>query len=121
VHAAATTYESGFVATQEVLDQVPTAILAVNDAMALGALAAISAAGRRVPEEIAVTGFDDIEIQPGILPLTTLRLRKQYLGRIAARQLLARIADPVAPQQRTLVTTELVVRRSCGCPPEGGT
>lgn len=120
VHAAETTYDSGLAATREVLAQAPTAILAVNDAMAMGAIAAIREAGLRVPEDIAVTGFDDIDIPFGVLPLTTVRLRKQYLGRIAARQLLSRITDPQAPQQRILVTTELVVRRSCGCLPRQG-
>jgi DNA-binding LacI/PurR family transcriptional regulator len=120
IHAPETTYESGFSVTRDLLALKPTAILAVNDVMALGAAAAIQAAGMRVPEDIAVTGFDDIQLELGMLPLTTVRLRKRYVGRIAVRHLLQRIADPQSPQQRTFVTTELVVRRSCGCGAEGG-
>lgn len=120
IHAPETTYESGFNAARDLLPLAPTAILAVNDVMAMGAAAAIQAAGLRVPEDIAVTGFDDIQLELGMLPLTTVRLRKRYVGRIAVRQLLQRIADPQAPQQRTFVTTELVMRRSCGCGAEGG-
>lgn len=121
IHAEATTFDTGVAATRDVLALHPTAILAVNDAMAMGAVSAIRATGLRVPEDIAVTGFDDIAMQLGVVPLTTVRLRKQYLGRIAARQMLQRVADLTAPQQRILVTTELVIRRSCGCTPtEGG-
>ncbi len=116
LHAMETTYESGYELAQQVLSHQPTAILAVNDAMAMGAIDAARAAGLRVPEDLAVTGFDDIEVaERWTVPLTTVHLQKRYLGRIAVRHLLDRIADPESPPQRTLVATDLVVRRSCGC------
>jgi LacI family transcriptional regulator len=116
LHAEETTYESGYRLAQEALSHQPTAILAVNDAMAMGAIDAVRAASLRVPDDVAVTGFDDIEVaERWTVPLTTVHLQKRYLGRIAVRHLLDRVADPESPQQRTLVATDLVVRRSCGC------
>lgn len=116
LHADETTYQSGAALAQQAGALAPDAVLAVNDAMAMGAIDALRAAGLRVPEDVAVTGFDDVEAaQHWSVPLTTVHLQKRYLGRIAVRHLLDRLADPDAPPQRTLVASELVVRRSCGC------
>lgn len=116
LRAAATTYETGYALMREALTLRPEAVLAVNDVMAMGAIEAAQAAGLAVPGDVAVTGFDDIEAaQRCAVPLTTVRQPKKNLGHIAARQLLHRIRESDAPQQRTLVATSLVIRRSCGC------
>ena len=118
LHADATTYETGQALMREALGLEPTAVLAVNDAMAMGAIDAAIAAGVEVPRMLAVTGFDDVEAAERFhVPLTTVYLPKQYLGRIAARRLFERIDDAAAPQQRVLITTTLCVRGSCGCTP----
>jgi LacI family transcriptional regulator len=120
VHEAETTVESGYQATRRVLEHTPapTALFAVNDSMAIGALRALREAGRRVPEEVAVAGFDDIDAaQHTHPPLTTARIFKEQLGRVAAQRLLDRLADPATPVQRTYVGTALIIRRSCGCTP----
>ncbi len=116
VRAESTTYHTGFQLMRQALCHKPEAVLAVNDVMAMGAIDAASEAGLTVPDELAVTGFDDIgAAHRFVIPLTTIRQPKKNLGRVAARQLLFRIGEPDSPQQRTLLATSLVVRRSCGC------
>jgi DNA-binding LacI/PurR family transcriptional regulator len=98
----------------------PTAVFAVNDAMALGVIRAARAAGLRVPEDVAVIGFDDIHgAETADPPLTTVHIAKERMGELAARLLLERIrtADPPQPPSRIIVGTKLVIRASCGCPP----
>ncbi|MBV9791607.1 MAG: LacI family DNA-binding transcriptional regulator [Chloroflexi bacterium] len=116
LHADATTYETGYALMGQALSLKPTAVLAINDAMAMGAIDAARQAGLSVPDDLAVTGFDDVESAERFhVPLTTVHIPKQRLGQIAARRLFERIDDRDGPQQRTLVATTLVVRRSCGC------
>lgn len=99
----------------------PTAVFAANDVMALGALAAARSAGRRVPEDVALVGFDDIPIARYVEPrLTTIRQPIYGVGRRAAEIVLDRAtASPndAPPARREVLGTELVVRESCG----GGT
>ena len=97
---------------------VPEAVFAASDALAFGAMTAIQEAGLRVPEDIAVMGFDGlaegIDSQP---PLSTVTQPVAELGREAVRMLLTMIDDPDrAPVQRYLPTA-LTPRRSCGCDP----
>src|SRR5215469_12314458 len=97
---------------------LPDAVVCANDQMAIGVLQALSRGGVRVPEELSVTGFDDIF--PGSLfepSLTTVHQPMRMLGERAAARLLDRIARPDLPTQVELLPTELVLRNSCGCPP----
>jgi LacI family transcriptional regulator len=99
----------------------PDAVVCANDQMAIGAMRELQARGVRVPDDIAVVGFDDI--YPGILiapPLTTVRQPMRLLGERACSRLLERIADPSHPHRVELLPTELVVRESCGCPGRHG-
>ena len=91
-----------------------TALLAFNDVCAIGAIRALREAGRRVPEDVAVIGFDDIhEARYHIPALTTVRQPLQQMGRLAAEILLARISDPQKPQPHFIhVEPELIVRES---------
>jgi LacI family transcriptional regulator len=95
----------------------PTAILAANDAMAIGALSAVREAGLRVPEDVAVVGFDDVPIARYVHPpLTTVRVNISALGARAAETLLESLVDGGPHQPRHVVLpTALVVRGSCGC------
>lgn len=121
LRAEATTYETGRRLLREALPYRPTAILAINDAMAMGAIDAARAAGLNVPDALTVTGFDDVEAAERFeVPLTTVCLPMRHLGCVAARRVLERIAEPDAPQQRTLIALTLTVRRSCGCNVEEG-
>jgi DNA-binding LacI/PurR family transcriptional regulator len=91
------------------------AIVAANDLMALGVLEALRARGTRVPEQIAVAGFDDVpDAAFALPPLTTVRQRMEEIGRDSVRVLLDQISDSGRPEQ-IVRHTELVTRRSCGC------
>jgi DNA-binding LacI/PurR family transcriptional regulator len=119
--------ESGAAAMARLLDRVPEldAVFAASDLMALGALAELRRRGRRVPEDVAVIGFDDIAMAAlADPPLTTLRQRTVDQGRLMVRLYLARnrpellAADPdgslpdVAGTDRVVLPVELVVRAS---------
>ncbi len=97
---------------------MPTAILGINDLMAMGALQAAHERGLAVPADLSVAGFDDIDLAEHLTPpLTTLRANGEAIGRQAATLLFQRLANPEAPQQRVAIPTELVVRNSTGsCP-----
>ena len=72
----------------------------------------------RVPEDLAVVGFDDIFLGGIIDPtLTTVHQPMRLLGERSCARLLDRIARPDLPPRVELLPTELVLRRSCGCPP----
>lgn len=93
-----------------------TAIVAANDQMALGAMLALAEAGLRVPQDVSVTGVDDIPDAAYFLPpLTTLRVDFAGQGRAAIAQLIARVTGDAVPETTTL-HSELVVRRSTGRP-----
>jgi len=97
--------------------ELPDAVVSANDQMAIGILKALASEGIRVPEDVAVTGFDDIF--PGSLcdpPLTTVHQPMRLLGERACARLLDRIANPGLPPTVELLPTELVLRSSCGCP-----
>lgn len=97
----------------------PDAVVCANDQMAIGVMQVLEAGGVHVPEEIAVVGFDDIF--PGNLSdpsLTTVHQPMRLLGERACVRLLERIADPGLPPRLEVLPTELVLRASCGCPPE---
>lgn len=110
--------EAGHAATDSLLhlDPRPTALFAANDAMAMGALRGLDKAGLRVPDDLALVGFDDIPTAQYVAPpLTTVRVPARKLGHRAMQCLLARIdGNPINDAPNTLDTT-LVIRRSCGC------
>ncbi|MEU4014311.1 LacI family DNA-binding transcriptional regulator [Microbacterium sp. NPDC028030] len=89
------------------------AIVCANDLIAIGAINAIRRRGMRVPEDIAVTGIDDTDLAALYSPpLTSVSLQSERRGRIAARMLTERFADPSRPTRRETVEATLVVRAS---------
>jgi DNA-binding LacI/PurR family transcriptional regulator len=91
----------------------PDAIFAVNDIVAWGLVHALRRAGCRVPDDIAVVGFDDIEAPTFHKPfLTTIRQPFEDIGRNAATLLLRRIQTPRMPIRHVLLGTSLIVRGS---------
>ena len=109
------TEEGGYMAVQRLLPYAPDAIFAASDAMAVGALRALREAGKRVPEDVAITGFDDIPLAARTdPPLTTIRQPIQRMGSLAAENLIDLISDPDAQPRRMILPTELVIRSSCG-------
>ncbi|WP_328462781.1 LacI family transcriptional regulator [Actinoplanes sp. NBC_00393] len=109
------TRESGIAAMRDLLDRDPTldAVFAASDLMAHGALQTLRESGRRVPDDVAVIGFDDFEISRySDPPLTTVRQPISDAGRTMARQMLRLIAgDPDVPAS-VVLPTELVIRAS---------
>lgn len=108
----------GAAAMLEASEELPDALVCANDQMAIGALRTLAARGIRVPDDIAVAGFDDIF--PASLcdpPLTTVHQPIRKLGEVAFNRLTERIIDPALRPRQDLLPTELVLRSSCGCPP----
>ncbi|MBB4688762.1 LacI family DNA-binding transcriptional regulator [Amycolatopsis jiangsuensis] len=108
--------ESGFAEMRRLLARAdpPTAVFAASDEMAVGALLAARAAGCRVPDDVAVVGFDDIEVASLVDPaLTTVAQDKRGFGTAAAGALLSMLDSDEVPEPVRL-PTKLVVRDSCG-------
>jgi LacI family transcriptional regulator len=106
--------QGGYVACGELLAQFkPTAIIAANDLMAIGALHAAYERQVRIPADLSVVGFDDIRFaqhtQP---PLTTVALPRSEIGRLAFQAVWAMMADPAKPGVEHRVQTALAVRES---------
>jgi LacI family transcriptional regulator len=90
--------------------------------MAVGAIKAIEDAGLRCPDDIAVVGFDDIQLAELVSPaLTTVRQDKRALGIAAARSLVQLIEDKATAPHVSVLPVELVVRDSCGASSKGVT
>ena len=91
------------------------AIFAGDDDSAIGAMRALKLAGRRIPRDVAVVGFDDVPFARYLSPaLTTVHAPIEEVGREAVRQL-KRLMDGEQAEALTLMRTELVIRESCGC------
>jgi DNA-binding LacI/PurR family transcriptional regulator len=91
----------------------PTAVFAGSDSQAIGILEAAREAGRRVPEDLAVVGYNDIEVAAH-LGLTTVHIPMREMGRRGVDLLLQSIEHPGAAPERLLVPAELVIRRTSG-------
>lgn len=108
------------------LTERPTAVFCANDLLALGVLQAMYAAGVRVPEDVAIVGYDDIEFAAAaVVPLTSVRQPAVTMGAMAAELLLeetrtrpdtAGAAGDAHEHRRVVLVPELVVRRSTLAP-----
>jgi LacI family transcriptional regulator len=110
------TEEGGMKATEQLLRQEPqiTAIFALNDKMALGAIKKLNQVGLRVPHDIAVVGFDDIPQASYAVPgLTTVRQPLYEIGKLSCERLIELIHGKVERVQE-VIPIYLVVRESCG-------
>lgn len=110
--------EGGRQAMREMLNSgVPfTAVLANNDAACLGAIQVLQERGLRVPEDVALIGFDDIlDARAHVPPLTTVHHPAFTMGQQAVRTLLDVIAGHPPVPARIQLPVQLVVRHSCGC------
>ncbi len=110
---------SGETAMQQRLSRaepLPQAIACANDQTAVGVIYALGAAGLKVPEDVVVTGFDDISLTRYFNPpLTTIRQSGNILGEVAVDALVAILEGTKESPHSIVLPTELVVRRSCGC------
>nr|WP_232854527.1 LacI family DNA-binding transcriptional regulator [Geobacillus stearothermophilus] len=111
------TYESGYNLTLKLLalEKPPTAIFAANDEMAIGAIKAVRHRGGRVPDDVAVVGFDDIQMASIFEPsLTTIAQPMFEIGQKAMELLLALIEGTSARRRQLVLPDRLVIRDSCG-------
>ena len=111
--------QSGYEAAKALLTRAPgvTAIFAGADLVAFGAIQALLDMGIRVPEDVSVVGFDNIDSAGFITPaLTTVHVHKTWMGAICVRQLLERARYPEQPKVTISVATELIVRGSACAP-----
>jgi LacI family transcriptional regulator len=96
----------------------PTALLVINDLLAIGALRAASDLGLRVPADLSLVGYDDIPLASYLAPrLTTSSKDMVRVGREAVKLLLARIRDPDQPYQRVDIQARFIIRESTGPAP----
>lgn len=112
-----TTIADGYQAARRLFERSPrpTAILSINDLLAIGVLHAAADAGLDVPGELSVAGFDDIDMAPFLNPsLTTVRVHAEEVGRAAVRLILDRLRDPKHPPQHIEITPQLMIRASTG-------
>jgi DNA-binding LacI/PurR family transcriptional regulator len=96
----------------------PTAVICVNDFMAIGVLRELRDRGLRVPDDVSVTGFDNIQLSEFLyLALTTVNVPRRSIGEMIFAALVPPKDGPAAPRQQILVEPELVVRESTAPPP----
>ncbi len=109
--------ESGYRVMQSLLETnpKPTAVFVASDVVAFGAMKAIRERGLRIPDDLAVVGFDDLPMARYITPsLTTVRLPAIEQGEQGGRMLIDLISGKVPAEAQVYLETELVVRQSCG-------
>jgi LacI family transcriptional regulator len=122
-HQVANTYfadchlrrEEAFAVTTHLLTQNPqiTALFGVNDDMAIAAMRAAQTLGKRVPQDISIMGFDDIDLAHLTIPaLTTMQVDKINLGRTAVQTLINRVQAPDSPRVTVALRTRLIERQS---------
>jgi LacI family transcriptional regulator, galactose operon repressor len=115
--ADADTLEGGCQATRSLLASGfdPTAIICVNDITAVGALMAVRERGLRVPEDVSVTGFDNVKLSEFCYPaLTTVHIPRDRIGHIICERLVSMDQQPDATGPEIVIDPEFVVRDSTG-------
>jgi DNA-binding LacI/PurR family transcriptional regulator len=106
----------GYKLTEELLDRFvpPTAIFTGNNLLTVGALRAICDCGLRIPDDIALVAFDELDWMSLVKPALTVITQPTYeLGHTAARLMLERIKGSVHPPRTVVFTPQLVIRQSC--------
>ncbi len=93
------------------LPSPPTAVFALSDEMAFGALDELRRRGLSAPDDVAVVGFDDNDMAP-LFGLTTIRQNVESIGALASRMVLRTMNDSDAPPERVVAPTELMIRRT---------
>lgn len=93
-----------------------TALIGCNDDAAIGALHALQNRGIRIPKDVSIVGFDDVEMAQAVWPqLTTNHIHREHMGELAIQQLIERAKNPALPNQTVILGTTLIERAST-CP-----
>jgi len=106
----------GYKAMQKLLEtrSFPTAVFASNDTMALGVMRAIKKKRLKIPEDISVVGFDDVEFSAHTdPPLTTIRVDRKSMAEEAVKRLMKKMEGENPEPKRIIIPVELIVRESC--------
>ncbi|MFC7546699.1 LacI family DNA-binding transcriptional regulator [Plantactinospora sp. GCM10030261] len=122
--AVALQQADGVLAAEQVLraEARPEGVVCANDETALGVLVGALGRGLRVPQDLVITGFDDAPVAALVTPaLTTVRQPVRELAAEAARLILRAAGQRGTPAGSLVLPTELVLRRSCGCPDDPAT
>lgn len=105
----------GYTAMRRLLPHHPTAIFVASDMMAEGAMRALREAGLRVPQDVAIVGYDDMPNASRLAPsLTTVRQPTNRMGSLAIDTLIDIIQNPSSNKRHIVLPVELVIRESCG-------
>ena len=115
--------ESGMEACDQLLalKNKPTAIMTTSDTIAMGVMASVRKHHLRIPEDISIIGFDDLELATYCSPpLTTVRVPSYNIGKKAANLLFSNIMQKKDIVEKIMANTELVVRKSCGVVKKAG-
>lgn len=115
VFEIADTHQCGFNVVDEILQHYPEvrAVFATSDVIALGAIRGLYGRGRRIPQDTAVVGYDDIAVAAMFIPaLTTVQQPKYVMGTTAAQMLIEAIADPHNGSSMITLEPKLIVRES---------
>ena len=117
VEIADFTHDGGRAAMERLLDRHPSldAVFVASDLMAVGAVAALRAAGRSIPDDVAVVGFDDSQLAVTTEPnLSSVRQPIEEMGREMTQLLMQEIRTPGRAPRRVILDTQLIVRGSSG-------
>jgi LacI family transcriptional regulator len=109
--------ESGYAGMQSLLQKkpYPQAVFVASDVVAIGAIAAIHETGLRIPQDIALVGFDDVPLARYLdPPLTSVHLPTREMSRLASQMVVDLIQGRTPEKPQILLKTDLVVRKSCG-------
>jgi LacI family transcriptional regulator len=109
--------EDGYQAAYKILSRNPrpTALVVINDLLAMGAIRAANDLGLQIPKDVSVASFDDLPISSYLVPrLTTVRRDNKAIGRAMTKLLLERLKNPKRPPQRLELSTKLIIRESTG-------
>lgn len=109
--------ETGYAEMKEFLAKKPDfdAVFAWDDDSAIGVLSALKEGGYQLPEEVSVVGFNDLRLSPFLTPpLTTIKAPTELVGATAAKKLFDLLSGKSIDVE-TLLPTEIIIRRSCGC------
>ena len=119
IHMTDTTTDTGKSIFKEIIENIHpdiTAVVAVNDATAIGVIDEARFLGMKIPEDIAVVGFDDVSwASLAYPPLTTVHPFLEEMGKFTASRLLDLLEDPNLHPAKSIIATKLVIRKSCGC------
>jgi len=116
-----TTLNEGYKAATNLLKREipPTAIIVINDMLAIGVMRAIYDYHLRIPEDVSIVSFDDIDVAAYVQPpLTTVHVDGEALGRAASQLIFRRLENPTLPPQEIFISSQLVIRGTTGPAPQ---